>query len=68
VAQPHTGDQLMLYLSASNFFVSATLVREEKADQQTFYFISKVLQGTEVQYQFIKKVVLALIVAARKLR
>jgi hypothetical protein len=68
VAQPHTGDQLMLYLSALDFAVSATLVREEKADQQTFYFVSKVLQGTEVQYQLIKKVVLALIVAARKLR
>jgi hypothetical protein len=56
----------MLYLSSSDLAVSAALVREEKTDQQPVYFISKVLQGAEVRYQLIEKVVLALIVAARK--
>jgi hypothetical protein len=47
--------------------VSAALVREEKTDQQPVYFVSKVLQDAEVRYQLIEKVVLALLVAARKL-
>jgi hypothetical protein len=58
----------MLYLSASDFAVSDALVREEKTIQQPIYFVSKVLQGAEVWYQLIEKVVLGKIVAARKVR
>jgi hypothetical protein len=68
LAQPRPGEQLMLYLSASNLAVSAALAREEETDQQPVYFISKVLQGAEVRYQLMEKVVLALIVTTRKLR
>ncbi|RDX87980.1 hypothetical protein CR513_30480, partial [Mucuna pruriens] len=41
---------------------------EEEGEQQPIYYISKVLQGAELRYQKIKKVSLAIIVTAKKLR
>jgi hypothetical protein len=68
LAQPGAGKKLILYLSTSELAVSVVLVREERSEQQPIYFVSRLLQGAEVRYQLIEKIVLALIMAARKLR
>ncbi|KAL0401692.1 UNVERIFIED_CONTAM: hypothetical protein Slati_4199100 [Sesamum latifolium] len=68
VDKPQMGEKLYVYLSASEDAVSVVLVRVEGREHQPVYYFSKVLQGAEPRYSPIEKLVLALIVAARKLR
>jgi len=58
---------LQLYLSVSDDAISATLV-QENPEQRPVYFISRVLQSAETSYQWIKKIALTLLTAARRLR
>lgn len=62
------GKTLYLYLAVVEEAISATLVRENTEGQKPVYFISKALQGLELRYQRVKKMVLALIIVARRLR
>jgi hypothetical protein len=48
--------------------MSAVLIRETTDGQKPVYFTSKALIGPETRYQRIKKVALALLTAARRLR
>jgi len=57
-----------LYLAASEEAVSAVLTAERKDRQSPIYFISRTLQGPELNYPLIEKLALALIHAARRLR
>ncbi|KAL0456895.1 UNVERIFIED_CONTAM: Retrovirus-related Pol polyprotein from transposon opus [Sesamum latifolium] len=68
LTKPQVGEMLYIYLSASEEAVSAVLVRAEGREHQPVYYISKVLQGTELKYPPIEKLALVLVVAARKLR
>ena len=43
-------------------------MQEIEAEERPVYFVSRVLHGAEVRYQTIKKVVLALIITARRMR
>ncbi|RDX76095.1 hypothetical protein CR513_43948, partial [Mucuna pruriens] len=62
------GIPILIYLSISNKAISATLVQEFGKEQRPIYFIGKVLQGTETQYQKIEKATLTLIITIRRLR
>ena len=62
------GDTLILYLAVADEAVGGVLIREEGKDQFPIYFVSKVLQGAELNYQRLKKVAFALLMASRKLR
>ena len=64
---PATGEPLFIYLAVSDKAISAALIRETPNKQKPDYFTSKALQGPEVRYQQIEKVVLALVNAARRL-
>ena len=68
LTKPMAGDTLMLYLAVADEAVSGVLIREEGKDQFPIYFVSKVLQGAELNYQRLEKVAFALLMASRKLR
>ncbi|MDV3176183.1 MAG: reverse transcriptase domain-containing protein [Sweet potato little leaf phytoplasma] len=65
---PKVGDELQLYLSASDHAVSAVLVKEERKIQRPIYFVSHVLGPSELNYTRIEKLVFALYQASIKLR
>ncbi|XP_020208119.1 uncharacterized protein LOC109793060 [Cajanus cajan] len=68
LTKPQADSPLLLYLSASDTAVSAVVVRERGNSQLPIYFVSRVLQGTEVRYQKIEKLTLTIVITARKLR
>lgn len=65
---PREGEPLVLYLAVGNRATTSTLVREDDSGQQPIYFISKALQGSELNYQKIEKFAYALILTSRRLR
>ena len=60
------GEELFMYLSVSEHAVSAVLLRDQGV-QRLMYYISKTLVDTETRYLPLKKLVLALVHATRKL-
>ncbi|XP_075633716.1 uncharacterized protein LOC142606218 [Castanea sativa] len=62
------GENLYLYLAASESAVNAALIREEDKRQLLVYYISQAFQGAETKYPRIEKIAFTLIVASRKLR
>ena len=48
--------------------VSAVLIREENKVQKPVYYVSRALQGVEARYSVVKRYVLTLVHAVRKLR
>ena len=63
---PEPGEELFMYLSVSDHAVSAVLLRDWGV-QQPVYYISKTLVDEETKYLPLKKLVLALVHATRKL-
>lgn len=57
-----------MYLAAAPETVSFVLLAERENAQMPIYFVSKVLQGPEINYPIMEKMVLALIHAAQRLR
>ncbi|GJW68588.1 reverse transcriptase domain-containing protein [Tanacetum coccineum] len=60
--------ELMVYLSTANEAVSAVLLVERHGRQATIHYVSRTLQGAEINYPPMEKLVLALVHAARRLR
>ena len=67
LTSPQFGDKLYLYLSAADEAVSVVLI-PEKGVQMTVYYVSRVFRGPKTRYPQTKKLVLALIHAARRLK
>nr|XP_043614235.1 uncharacterized protein LOC122586293 [Erigeron canadensis] len=65
---PEPKETLFVYLAASAECVSAVLIAERERQQIPIYFVSRVLQGAEVNYPGLEKLALALVHAARRLR
>ncbi|GKE08950.1 reverse transcriptase domain-containing protein [Tanacetum coccineum] len=61
-------EELIVYLSASYGAVSAVLMTERGTVQTPVYFISRALQGPELNYTPMEKLVLSLVFAAKRLR
>nr|XP_023900752.1 uncharacterized protein LOC112012608 [Quercus suber] len=62
------GEELYLYLAVSLHAVSSTLIKEEEKVQKPVYYTSRALRGAEGRYSLIEKLVIALIIASRKLK
>ncbi|XP_074342880.1 uncharacterized protein LOC141680595 [Apium graveolens] len=68
LSKPLDGESLILYLTVSEYSISAVLVREEDGQQSPVYYVSKRLHDAETRYTSMEKLVYALILTSRKLR
>jgi ribonuclease HI len=68
LSRPNHDQMLYLYLAVADEVVSAALVKEKSQVQNPIYFVSKALQGSELNYQRLKKVAYSLLLASRRLR
>nr|GEV27653.1 reverse transcriptase domain-containing protein [Tanacetum cinerariifolium] len=64
---PKPKEELIIYLSATYGAISAVLMTERGMVQMPIYFISRALQGPELNYSPMKKLVLSLVFAAKRL-
>nr|GEZ50000.1 reverse transcriptase domain-containing protein [Tanacetum cinerariifolium] len=65
---PNPQEELIMYLSATYGAISAVLMTEKGTTQTPIYFISRALQGPELNYSPMEKLVLSLVFAAKRLR
>nr|GEV92020.1 reverse transcriptase domain-containing protein [Tanacetum cinerariifolium] len=65
---PNPQKELIMSLSATYGAVSAVLVTERGTTQTPIYFISRALQGSELNYSPMEKLVLSLVFVAKRLR
>ncbi|GJR87373.1 putative reverse transcriptase domain, ribonuclease H-like domain protein [Tanacetum coccineum] len=65
---PIKGEVLVMYLTASVESISVVLLVKREERQVPIYFVSRVLQGAELNYTALEKLILALVHAARRLR
>ena len=56
LARPNPGETLYVYLAMADELVSAALIKEESRTQSPVYFVSKALQGSELNYQRLENV------------
>nr|GEU95398.1 reverse transcriptase domain-containing protein [Tanacetum cinerariifolium] len=61
-------EELIMYLSATYGAISAVLMTERGATQMPIYFIIRALQGPELNYLPMEKLVISLIFAAKRLQ
>ena len=64
---PTHGVPLFLYLAVSDHAINAVMVREDKQEHKPIFFISKVIDETELRYLPLEKAALALLQATKKL-
>ncbi|KAM2262967.1 hypothetical protein ACFXTI_044344 [Malus domestica] len=68
LSKPEVGDTLIIYLSISASVISFVLIQNDGNVKRPVYYSSKTLQDAETRYSNIKKLALALVMSARKLR
>ncbi|XP_057808536.1 uncharacterized protein LOC131023016 [Salvia miltiorrhiza] len=68
LTKPIPDEVLYLYIAVGEESISSVLIREEGNHQRPIYFVSRVIQGPELNYSEIEKAALAVMVTARKLR
>ena len=68
MAKPRAGEDLILYIYVFKHAVNRVLILDEGMAQTLIYYVSKAFQNAETRYSEIEKLVLALVVTARKLR
>ena len=68
LSKPKDGETLYIYLVVSKTAVGAVLIGEEEGKQLPVYYMSKALLDTETRCTELDKLVLALVLASRKLR
>nr|GEW75450.1 reverse transcriptase domain-containing protein [Tanacetum cinerariifolium] len=65
---PKPKEELIIYLSATHGAINAVLMIERGTVQTLIYLISRALQGPELNYSPMEKLVLSLVFAAKRLR
>ncbi|GKA31231.1 reverse transcriptase domain-containing protein [Tanacetum coccineum] len=65
---PIKDEELMVYLSLANEAISAVLLVERNGRQIPIHYISRALQGAEINYPLMEKLALALVYSVRRLR
>ncbi|GJT97490.1 reverse transcriptase domain-containing protein [Tanacetum coccineum] len=65
---PKKEEELMVYLPTANEAVSAVLLVERDERQTPVHYVSRTLQGVEINYPPMEKLALALVHAARRLK
>ncbi|GJZ62208.1 reverse transcriptase domain-containing protein [Tanacetum coccineum] len=68
VTAPINGETLIMYLAASEESISTVLMAERGKRQVIVYFISRTIEGAELEYPELEKLILALVYATRRLR
>ncbi|KAI5353189.1 hypothetical protein L3X38_006082 [Prunus dulcis] len=68
LSKPVPGEDLFMYQAVSNSTVSSALIREELGAQHPIFYTSKALLDAETRYPKLDKLILALVIFARKLR
>ncbi|KAI5332695.1 hypothetical protein L3X38_022824 [Prunus dulcis] len=68
LSKPVPGEDLFVYLAVSDSAISSALIREELGAQHPVFYTSKALLDAETCYPKLEKLILALVVSARKLR
>nr|GFB21389.1 reverse transcriptase domain-containing protein [Tanacetum cinerariifolium] len=63
LAAPKPQEELIIYLSATHGAISAVLMTERGTAQTPVYFISRALQGPELNYSPMEKLVLSLVMS-----
>lgn len=66
LAKPVEGEPLYLYIVVSPASLSGVLVWEEQNEQKPIYYMSKTLLDAETRYQAMEKLVLVVVLSARK--
>nr|GEV79333.1 reverse transcriptase domain-containing protein [Tanacetum cinerariifolium] len=64
---PMEKEELIVYLAVAKETVSAVLMTEREAKHMPIYFVSRALRGPELNYTSMKKLVLALVHASKRL-
>ncbi|GJY36921.1 reverse transcriptase domain-containing protein [Tanacetum coccineum] len=65
---PKEKEELIMYLAAAKEAISAVLMMERDGKQMPIYFVSHALQGPEVNYTPMEKLILALVSASKRLK
>ncbi|GKE59761.1 reverse transcriptase domain-containing protein, partial [Tanacetum coccineum] len=60
---PKEKEELIIYLGAAKEAISAVLITERDGKQMPIYFVSRALQGPEVNYTPLEKLILALMLS-----
>ncbi|XP_048611804.1 uncharacterized protein LOC125586057 [Brassica napus] len=68
LAKPEKGDTLYLYIAVSDAVVSNVLDKEERGEQRPIFYTSQSMTDAETRYSTLKKMALAVMTSARKLR
>ncbi|GJZ32704.1 reverse transcriptase domain-containing protein [Tanacetum coccineum] len=66
VTAPKPKEELIMYLCAAREAVSAVLLAERDSPRILVYFVSRALQTSEINYNSMEKLVLALVHATRR--
>ncbi|GKA91314.1 reverse transcriptase domain-containing protein [Tanacetum coccineum] len=62
---PKEKEELIVYLAAAKEAISAVLMTERNGKQMPIYFVSRALQGPEINYTPMEKLILALVSAIK---
>ncbi|GJW80449.1 reverse transcriptase domain-containing protein [Tanacetum coccineum] len=65
---PKPKEELIVYLAASHGAVNAVLMAERDTVQTPVYFVSRTLQGPDLNYSPMEKLILSLVFTAKRLR
>ncbi|GJX70107.1 reverse transcriptase domain-containing protein [Tanacetum coccineum] len=65
---PMEKEELIVYLEASREAMSTILITEREAKQMPIYFVSRTLQGPEINYTPMEMLVLALVHVSKQLK
>ncbi|GKA34665.1 reverse transcriptase domain-containing protein [Tanacetum coccineum] len=65
---PREHEELIIYLAAAKEAISAVLMTDMEGRQIPVYFVSRTLRGPKVNYTPMKKLVLALLSASKRLK
>ncbi|GJT95375.1 reverse transcriptase domain-containing protein [Tanacetum coccineum] len=66
LAAPKEKEELIMYLAAAKEAISAVLMTERDRKQMPVYFISRALQGPEINYTSMENLILALVSASKR--
>ncbi|GJR55336.1 reverse transcriptase domain-containing protein [Tanacetum coccineum] len=65
---PKEKDELIMYLAATKESITTVLMMERDGKQFPIYFVSHALQGPEINYTPMEKLILALVTASKQLK
>nr|GEY37677.1 reverse transcriptase domain-containing protein [Tanacetum cinerariifolium] len=65
---PKEKAELIMYLAAAKEAINAVLMTERDGKQVPIYFVSRALQGPEINYTPIEKLILTLVSASKRLK